>query len=223
MKYRLKNPGRYHDDFQRNCFVAVPGALPPELVSRWRHQALHMMRYARTVTRREEGFELAYRVITGDDIRAHWRELFDFYNRGELLEWIGTVTGDNQVRISQEIQSALNLNILDTTASLYRWHFDAVPYTAIFYLTDVRPRDGGALRLIANCEPHVPPDIAASKIVEIFPRAGTMLLMDGTRCYHNVAPMLRAAVRLSVPLVFPGKQASARPPGLDSYLYDRAA
>jgi hypothetical protein len=222
VKYRLKNPGRYRADFQRNCFVAVPEALPAELVSRWRHQARHMMRYARTVTRREQGFELAYRVITGDDIRAHWRELFDCYKSGELLEWIGAVTGDNQVRVSQEIQSAVNLNILDTTASLYRWHFDAVPYTAILYLTDVRPRDGGALRLIANCEPHVPPDPAASKITEIFPRTGTMLVMDGTRCYHNVAPMLRAAVRLSVPLVFPGKQATARPPGLDSYLYNRA-
>ena len=182
-----------------------------------------MTRYARTITRREEGFELAYRVVTGDDIRTHWRELFAFYNDDSLLDWIRIITGDKTTGVSRHIQSALNLNILDSKDSLYRWHFDAVSYTAILYLTDVRPQDGGALRVVANCEPHLPPDLVKAKIVEIWPSAGTLVLMDGTRCYHSVSPMLQEARRFSIPLVFPNGEAAARPLGLDSYLYDSAA
>ena len=117
-----------------------------------------MKRFARTVTRQETGFELAYRVVTGDDIQTHWPELFAFYNDGYLLNWVKNVTGDSTIDISQHIQSAVNLNILDTRTFRYRWHFDAVCYTALLYLTDVRPRDGGALKLIPNCQRQIPPD-----------------------------------------------------------------
>jgi|tagenome__1003787_1003787.scaffolds.fasta_scaffold20964060_2 hypothetical protein len=223
VKYRLQNPEPHRERFQQNCFVAVPEALPVPLVERWRKQAQAMTRYARTVTRREAGFELAYRVVTGEDIRAHWQELFAFYNDDSLLDWIRIITDDKTTGVSPHIQSALNLNILDSKDCLYRWHFDAVSYTAILYLTDVRPQDGGALRLVANCEPHLPPDLSTAKIVEICPSAGTLVLMDGTRCYHSVTPMLQEMRRFSIPLVFPNSEAAARPLGLDSYLYDTAA
>lgn len=221
MTYFLPNPGPLRPNFQRDRFVVVPHALPASLVSHWRQHAQSLKGIARTITRQEAGFELIYRVVTGDDIRTHWPELFAFYNDGHVLDWFKQVTGDNTVHTSPHIQSAVNLNILDSANFLYRWHFDAVCYTALLYLTDVLPEDGGALKLIPNCQQHVPPDLAAAAITQIWPRAGTMVVMDGTRCYHSVAPMLRDVLRLSVPLVFPNSETTTRPPGLDSYLYDR--
>lgn len=82
---------------------------------------------------------------------------------------------------------------------VYRWHFDAVCYTAIVYLTDVRPQDGGSLRVIPKCCQHVAPDLRTAKFCDIWPSAGTIVLMDSTRCYHRVTQLLRPGVRLSIP------------------------
>jgi hypothetical protein len=223
MRYVLPEVVSLRPQFERDGFVAVAEALPVSLTRKWRQHAEKMKAFARTILRRERGSELAYRVVTGDDIRSHWPELFALYNNRYLLAWLKNITGDNTIQTSQHLESALNLNILDTSSFVYRWHFDAVPFTVILYLTGVLPQDGGALRIIPNCRPHVAPDICKSKVVEIRPTAGTILVMDGTRCYHSVAPMLRKVLRLSIPLVYPNREGSTRPSGLDSYLYDRAA
>jgi hypothetical protein len=223
MKYVLPKIDSSRPQFERHGFLAIPEALPASLIRKWRHHAEKMKTYARTILRGESGFELAYKVVTGDDIRTFWPELFAFYNDCNLLTWLSDITGDTTIQTSQQLESALNLNILDSASFVYRWHFDAVPFTVILYLTDVLPQDGGALRIIPNCRPHVAPDVSGSKVIEVWPRAGTMLVMDGTRCYHSVAPILREVLRLSVPLVYPNGNGSTRPAGLDSYLYDRAA
>ena len=48
-------------------------------------------------------------------------------------------------------------------------------------------------------------------------------LMDGTRCYHSAAPVLRPISRLSIPMVFPVSREHERPEGLDDYLYQAAS
>lgn len=222
MNHLLPAPGSFRPNFQRDRFVVVPHALPAALVNHWRQHVETLKPIARTITRKEAGFELVYRVVTGEDIRTHWPDLFAFYNDGHVLDWFKQVTGDNSIHTSPHIQSAINLNILDSANFLYRWHFDAVAYTALLYLTDVVPEDGGALKLVPNCPRHVPPDLDTAAVTQIRPGAGTIVVMDGTRCYHSVAPMLRNVLRLSVPLVFPNGEATARPACLDSYLYDRA-
>jgi hypothetical protein len=111
----------------------------------------------------------------------------------------------------------------DDVDSVYRWHFDAVPYTVLLYLTDVRREDGGALEIVPNCQPHQVPDWTA-RAAQFWPAAGTLVLMDGTRCYHRVAPLLRPSVRFSIPLVYPNTEGThERPAGLDSYLYGPVA
>src|SRR5512143_269357 len=83
--------------FERDCFVIVPQALPSSLLERWREQALRMVEHARTINRREGGFNLVYRVVTGDAIRSHWPELFAFYQDERTLDWVRQVTGDAAV------------------------------------------------------------------------------------------------------------------------------
>src|SRR5512147_1705811 len=209
--------------FERDCFVIVPQALPSSLLERWREQALQMVEHARTISRRDGDFNLVYRVVTGDVIRSRWSELFAFYQDERTLEWVRQVTGDAGVGASEKILSTVNLNVMDSDQAVYRWHFDAVAYTVLIYLTDTDPQDGGALEIVPGCRPHVIPDLQAVERICNFPKAGTVVLMDGTRCYHRVAPMLRATLRLSTPLVYPNAAAAQRPSGLDAYLYDQAS
>jgi len=205
--------------FAHNRFIIVPDALPRFLVEHWRHQALRTIQHARVIARHDGTHDLVYRVVTGDIIRDHWPELFAFYQDEQTVGWVRQVTGDAGIGPSARILSAVNLNIMDSKEAVYRWHFDAVPYTVLIYLTDTNPEDGGALELVPGCRPHEVPDLSVAQIVQHFPSAGTIVLMDGTRCYHRVGPMLRAALRLSIPLVYSASNATQRPPDLDSYLY----
>lgn len=220
MKLRLPSSEQLHCDFKRVNHIVVEQALPSKLVKRWRREAEHISEHARLIERKDAEFQLVYRVVTGDIIRERWPELFKVYSHRVLLDWIKDITGE-PVFTSPHIQSAVNLNIMDGSESVYRWHFDAVPYTALLYLTDVRPEDGGALELIPDCQPHTIPDSREAERNQLWPTAGTLVLMDGTRCYHRVAPIVRPSLRLSIPLVYPHAVATyERPAGLDSYLYE---
>ena len=55
-------------------------------------------------------------------------------------------------------------------------------------------------------------------VMSIAPAAGSLVLMDGRRCAHAVAPLREDALRISVPMVFPEVE-DRRPAGLDDYLY----
>jgi 2-oxoglutarate-Fe(II)-dependent oxygenase superfamily protein len=220
-KLHLPSSERLRPEFQRAQYLVVPQALPPDTLERWRHRAQHITQYARQIQRTDGGLQLVYRVVTGETIRDRWPELFAFYNDPAVLDWVKEVTGEHAIFTSPHLQSAVNLNIMDNVQSIYRWHFDAVAYTALLYLTDVHPEDGGALELIANCQPHqIPAPIRQP--VQLWPEAGTLVLMDGTRCYHRVARLRRAKVRYSVPLVYPNSKHATRDSELDSYLYEPA-
>lgn len=217
----LRSGRSLRGDFEVDHYIILPQALPESLVRNWQRRALAVSKHARMISRSDGVSKLVYRVATGDVIRVHWPELFAFYQDNHTVGWVREVTGRHQVCPSEHIVSGVNLNILDSSESVYRWHFDAVPYTVLIYLTETLPENGGALELVPGCRRHEVPDLSTAGIVRHFPSAGTIVLMDGTRCYHRVAPMLRAVLRLSIPLVY--TDAHTRPSGLDSYLYDEIA
>ncbi len=221
-KLHLPDSDRLRQEFQRTHYVMVRQALPPATLKRWRKQAAQLAHCARRIERKTGDVQLVYRVLTGEMIRDQWPELFARYHDPAVLDWIKEVTGKRAIFTSPHLQWAVNLNIMDNVQSVYRWHFDAVPYTALLYLTNVQPEDGGALELIANCRPHKIPAPNRSHPVQLWPSAGTLLLMDGTRCYHRVTPLLRPKVRFSIPLVYPNSRHATRDTGLDSYLYEPA-
>jgi hypothetical protein len=80
MRCVLPKTDSFRPQFERDGFVAVPEALPVSLTRKWRQQAEEVKTHARTIFRGQSGFELAYKVVTGDDIRTYWPELFAFYN-----------------------------------------------------------------------------------------------------------------------------------------------
>lgn len=220
MNLDLPKSALLRQQFRDNSYAVAPCALPHEMVERWRHDAERLSCHARSIQRTEGNFQLTYRVVTGDHIREYWPELFAFYCGPAVHDWVQYVTGEDAISTSANLRSAVNLNIMDQVDSVYRWHFDAEPYTVLLYLTGVQAEDGGALEIIPNCSRHQVPSDHASPI-RLFPPAGTLLVMDGTRCYHRATAMLRPVVRFSVPMVFPKlENANDRPAGLDSYLYE---
>lgn len=166
---------------------------------------------------------LRYSVVTGDVLKARWQELFDAYSGNEWKAWIKAITGEDQIFISAHLESAININVLAQKGDVYRWHFDAAAYTLLLYLSDSDIEDGGALEFYPNVRQEMGKILDRGEKVIYVPKAGDAALMDGTSCYHRVAPILRSHIRISVPMVFPCTSTHLRPSALDSGLYKRAA
>src|SRR5687767_2676704 len=79
---------------------------------------------------------LAYSVVSGDRIQTDAPLLFDVYTSAALLEWVRDVTGCGTVSRSPHLRSAVNLNCLMRPGEQYPFHRDAVPYTALLFLSD---------------------------------------------------------------------------------------
>lgn len=197
------------DAFARDGFVAAPRCAPDDVLAALATEAECVARTSSVpIDRRPEGAGLVYRVVSGERLRAEAPALFSLYQSAELLDWVAAVTGSASVSRSPHIRSAVNLNCLTRAGERYPEHRDAVPYTALLFLSDLDETAGGEFVIQA----------IDGRRVEIRPALGGFVLMDGARCPHAVAPLRRDVWRLTVPMVFPAV-AAERPEGLDDYLY----
>jgi 2OG-Fe(II) oxygenase superfamily len=212
--------------FQRDKYLISRSFVAWQRSRQWSEKALATARdHSNTIQKRTGGDlgVLRYSVVTGGVIRANWPELFNAYTDPVLREWIKVVTGENEIHVSSHLESAININVLARPGDVYRWHFDAIAYTLLLYLTDSEVEDGGALELYPNLHEPVPSNLCGMRKVTYVPRTGDAVLMDGTCCYHRVAPVLRQHLRISIPMVFPRTAEHSRPADLDSYIYKPAA
>lgn len=208
-------------EFCHNGFVLLRDVLPCEVMKNIEGTARKLVTQAAVNIRHgNDGHVLSYSVVTGELIRRRFPELFALYTDPEMRNCVCRITGNQRVYLSRNLRSAVNINCMCESGQIYRWHFDAIPYTAVLFLTTSTAADGGALEIAVhnvdrgNQSPANGPDFA------ILPRAGTMLIMDGTRCLHRAAPLLRDTMRLTVPMVYPLIADDSRPDGLDEYVYD---
>jgi hypothetical protein len=219
-RHQLRFEAKFPQVFKRDQCVIVPDALAQGVVREWRDRALELAsQFAVSINRQSDGHVLSYRVVTGEVIRDGWPELWDFYQAASTREWASRITGE-QVITSDHIRSAININVLERPGNVYRWHVDAVPHTLLLFLTDHEAEDGGVLEIAPGAAPgqNMEEFLAHTPKLSLLPRAGTAVLMDGTRCYHRATPILRPCLRLSVPMVYP-VEGGERPAGLDEYLY----
>ena len=167
-------------------------------------------RHAVYVTRSTEKHTLDYRVVTGELIKSQAPALFALYASSPLVSWIREVTGVADLTTSPFLHSSINVNCLTQPGQHYGWHTDAVPFTALLFLTTLRASAGGAF-LIRSAR--------SGSVIAIQPTRGELILMDGRRCEHAVAPLTRKVCRLTVPMAYPAEPV-ARLRGLDEYLDD---
>jgi len=205
----LPDPVECQREFERRGFISVQAAMcAAELSALIEITRKLIGGFAVTVDRPGEK-RLSYAVVTGDRIRSDARPLFDVYAAGPLLAWVRSVTGFADLSVSPHICSAINVNCLSLAGQRYPWHTDAVPFTALLFLSSLKDTDGGQLLIKAA---------DSTSVVEIQPARGLLILMDGSRCPHAVAPLRTHAIRLTVPMVYPARLLP-RPAGLDDFLY----
>jgi len=207
----LRVSDELRQQFARDAYIICEGMLSLALADLLRERALELVR-RRALRIEQQSVEhvLRYRVVTGEVVREEWPELFAIYQSAEMRDWVAAIAGTPSVFISSHLRSAININALGEPGEIYRWHHDAAGLTALLYLSQSSEEDGGALEMR-------PPGEAGT--VTMLPAPGTIVLMDGTRCLHRVAPILRPHERVSVPMVFTPDPGQERPAGLDDYLY----
>jgi hypothetical protein len=202
---------RLRQKFARDSYVICHEVIAADDATTFRDRALQVAAaHARRIEQQSAGHVLRYRVVTGDVIREQWPEVFALYTSARMGDWVRDVTAAERIFPSSHMRSAININALGEPGEIYRWHHDAAGFTLLLYLTDSALEDGGALEL-------QPPDRAET--ITILPESGMAVLMDGTRCLHRAAPILRQHQRISIPMVFTTTADHARPAGLDDYLY----
>ena len=165
-------------------------------------------RHSVRIRRSSDEHLLDYSVVPGDVIQRDATPVYELYQSARLLRWIQWVTATPAAGLSPHVRSAVNINVLESPGQQYRWHHDAVPFTALLFLTSL-PASAGGEFLIRTRE---------DELMAIAPVAGQLVVIDGHRCPHAVAPLREHAVRLTVPMVFPAYDVE-RPLDLDDYLY----
>lgn len=195
-------------EFHRRGHVLVPELLERRQVMSLFILSMKLLRQCgTTVNRVKDGETLWYRVVTGERIRSEGSALFSLYSSPALLDWMRELADAPRLDVSAHLRSAVNVNCLHRTGQGYPWHRDAVPYTCLLFLTSLPDDAGGELLIRA----------ADDTLETVRPRAGDLLVMDGTRCPHAVAPLTTSRLRVSLPMVYPS--VSVERPGLDDHLY----
>lgn len=107
-------------------------------------------------------------------------------------------------------RSSITLNLLRGEGCRYEKHVDSNSVTGLLFASTLTPEDGGALRL------HYP----GAEPLDIYPSRGTFLLYDARWVPHEVMPLLRDTVRLSMPMnYFLKTDIEVRQEHLDDYIF----
>ena len=209
--FDLPLPLELAPQFAADAYVICEDVVAPARAGELRGRALRIAASRASRIDRTSGEHLLrYRVVTGDAVAAEWPELFGVYQSSELSRWVTAVTGAQALRPSSHVRSAININVMGEPGETYRWHTDAAGFTLLLYLSDSREEDGGALEM------RLPENDRETKWM---PLGGALVLMDGTRCLHRVAPIVRRHERISIPMVFVREDDDRRPQALDGYIY----
>jgi hypothetical protein len=197
--------------FRREGFILVSRCLASTDAATLAMEAADLFhRFAVTIAHGSGADSLRYSVVTGTQIEAMSSSLFQLYTADRLLDWIRDTTHCPDVRVSPHRRSSINLNRFNAVGQRYPWHRDAVPFTAILFLTTMPSYAGGELVVRSP----------GGTVATILPTAGDLILMDGARCRHAVRPLRAPVDRITMPMVYPACHVE-RPNGLDEFLYQQ--
>lgn len=188
------------------------------------------------IHRPTKGRPLRYQVINGQQIKNHLPEIWDLYTV-RVQQYVEQASGTCLAPLNN-LTAGVNVNVMQSGRSSYRWHYDRTRMTSILYLNQV---EGGDTELYPNYRIllgnrrylrmqrildkliQLPPLMRIfGRKMSIAPRPGRLVTMRADRCWHSVSSVLGDRERINIILaydlpgaVFPTEE------GLDSYLYTR--
>jgi hypothetical protein len=144
---------------------------------------------------------------------------------GTLFLQLAQLTSDEPVSVAGDKGHTTVLNVQAPGDMRYICHVDTNPIQGLLYVTTQPPGTGGEL-VISNKEDSVSPAEINADCSVIYPQSGHLVFFDGRFNPHYIKPLLRPddlRVVIAMNYYVPSAPESARPPGLDSYLYGKAS
>ena len=155
---------------------------------------------------------LEYFVADGTVIAAELPNIMTMYR--ELIPAFTQSYIGLEIVPSKFERSSIMFNLLRGQGCRYEKHVDSNSVTGLLFASTLTPEDGGALRL------HYP----GAEPMDIYPSRGTFLLYDARWVPHEVMPLLRDVVRLSMPMnYFLKTDIETRQEHLDDYNFGESS
>lgn len=154
------------------------------------------------------GTSVEYRLLDGNDVYRYIPELTILYE-SELVR-IASRLSDISLCKSPDRVNGVNVNVLNASGGRYEWHVDSNPVTGLLVLSECNAAIGGRLLFRKD------PDYQTAFCM----RPGHFLVFDATKTPHAVEQVLGEEPRVTAPMNFFVKGATAlRPADLDESLY----
>ena len=189
----------------------LPGDWVEQIERISRQNAEHVFLDGKSSTSREpdDSAGTEYHVVTGNVVFEKLNWLYRLY-ASHLVALAVKATGKT-VMISPEINSAININVLEGAKARYEWHVDSNPLTGLLFVTSHSEEAGGQLVF------RLP-----SEDISVYPKRGTFLLFDARKIPHTVMPLKYPHRRISIPMNYYTPEHTfedVRPTDLDTYIY----
>jgi len=162
------------------------------------------------------GGRYRFHLADGLVVREHFCELVAIYQ--VLRYWIGALTLYDVV-MSPYRESDVTIQLYPPEGGTIGPHYDTNGITALLYLTS---NGEGPLRMWPrNKDPWGDKNtetLAGEEPLEVFPKAGTIVLMEGRRLWHESRPM-ETEDKVVVLFNYYVRGDVGRPDGFDSFIY----
>jgi hypothetical protein len=165
-----------------------------------------------------EAFELPTHIVDSAAVARELPWIPELYTG--LLRDLAQLLSDEPVSTAANIHRGARIQVQKGDTERYECHVDTCPITGLLYVTDHPVGAGGEL-VVANRGDVLGRDAVDHDASRIHPVAGHLILFDGRRRTHYVAPLRKPGdLRVVIPMVFFTASCSEdmRPPELDHYL-----
>jgi hypothetical protein len=218
--YSQRKVDKLVKEFAENKLIVIDHFISDTQLQDWLQKAVKVVqKTGRKVNKNLSGKILSYTVVLGADIQLYFQELFHFYQSDQTRNWINTIIQEKNLYCSNHLASAININYMNQVSERYPWHFDEVPYTALLFLSSTKKTDGGYLEVYANVNKAHSDFTKTHSKITILPKAGSLIIMDGSCCYHSVSPLLKPTPRISIPMVYTKSPTHDRSSVVDNFIY----
>jgi hypothetical protein len=169
--------------------TVLPEAFPPTVVQRWRSWALERGKALAHVVNgvadetwdyQEPGYKHQYRMIDGLVIKEHLPDMHQVY-----LEFLGVVREviSSLAVPSPYVSSDMNILVYEPPGACIGWHRDTNAATVLVYLT-TNSEGGTEVQPLRRAPDEAPPPTSI-----VWPKAGSVLLMQGRWVVHRGLPV----------------------------------